>query len=234
MMARNIRSVWLAAFLASSAVLFFGVWFQVSLAQHWTRPTSLPYGVNNPVLAMQMAKPPWPVAMLAPGQNMAEMTRQQYIDFGYIPSYAALFVCIAILQWSSGRRWVAALGPVCVLLIVIAAGYDVAENFAILGVTAQHNPAAWASIRPHSLVKWACAFLVILLEGPFYLTVAGLPAFARGLARVLGIASILAGLLGLSSALAGYERGIGMAMLPLLAAMLAMPVFLGLGGRSLS
>jgi hypothetical protein len=43
----------------------------------------------------------------------------------------------------------------------------------------------------------------------------------------------MAGLLGLASALAGYERGIGMAMLPLLAAMLAMPVFLGLGSRGL-
>src|SRR5580692_9892610 len=171
-MTRNMRSVWLAACLASLAVLFFGVWFQVSLAQHWTRPASLPYGVNNPVLAMQMAKPPWPAAMLAPGQNMAEMTRQQYIDFGYIPSYAALFICIAILQWSSERRSIAALAPVCVVMIVIAAGYDVAENFAILGVTEQHSLAAWASIRPHSLVKWSCAFLVILLEGPFYLTVA--------------------------------------------------------------
>jgi len=229
----RIRTIWLAAFFASLAVLFFGVWFQVSLARHWTRPAGLPYGVNNPGLAMQMAKPPWPAAMLAPGQNMAEMTRQQYIDFGYIPSYAALFICIAILQWSSDRRSIAALGPVCVVLIVIAAGYDVAENFAILGVTEQHNPAAWASIRPHSLVKWTCAFLVILLEGPFYLTVPGLPAFARLLARVLGVASIMAGLLGLASALAGYERGIGMAMLPLLAAMLAMPVFLGLGSRGL-
>jgi hypothetical protein len=233
-MTRNMRSVWLAACLASLAVLFFGVWFQVSLAQHWTRPASLPYGVNNPVLAMQMAKPPWPAAMLAPGQNMAEMTRQQYIDFGYIPSYAALFICIAILQWSSERRSIAALAPVCVVLIVIAAGYDAAENFAILGVTEQHSVAAWASIRPHSLVKWSCAFLVILLEGPFYLTVAGLSPFARLLARGLGIASILAGLLGLASALTGYERGIGLAMLPLLAAMLAMPVFLGLGSRSLS
>jgi hypothetical protein len=224
------RTVWLLAFAASLAVLSFGVWFQVSLAQHWTRPAALPYGVNNPVLAMQMAKPPWPVEILTPGQNMAEMAHQQYIDFGYIPSYVALFILIAILQWSSDRRWIAALGPVCLVLILIAASYDVAENLAILGVTEQHNW-AWASIRPHSLVKWACAFLVILLQSPFYLIVRGLSTFARLLARILGVAAILAGLLGFLSSIAGYEKGIGMATLPLLVSMLAMPPFLLLGSR---
>jgi hypothetical protein len=191
----------------------------------------LPYGVNNPVLAMQMAKQPWPAEMLALGQNMAEMTRQQYIDFGYIPSYAALFTCIGILQWRSNRRWVAVLGPVAIVLILVAAGFDVAENFAILGVTEQHNPSAWAAIRPDSLVKWTCAFLAILVESPFYLTLRFVSSFARLLARILGIAGILAGILGLSSVLTGYERGIGMAMLPLLLATLAMPPFLWLGRR---
>ena len=230
----HTRTIWLLAFLASLAVLFFGVWFQVSLAQHWTRPATLPYGVNNPVLAMQMAKPPWPAEMLAPGQNMAEMTRQQYIDFGYIPSYSALFICVAILQWRSERRWIAAFGLVAIVLILVAASYDVAENLAILGVTERHDPAAWASIRPHSLVKWACAFLAILCEVPFYLTVRSLPAVARVLARVLGVASAVAGLLGLVSSLGGNEPGIGMAMLPLLAATLAMPPFLWLGRRGVT
>ncbi|MGA3079349.1 MAG: hypothetical protein ABSG56_37425 [Bryobacteraceae bacterium] len=223
------RTVWLLAFAASLAVLSFGVWLQVSLAQHWTRPAALPYGVNNPVLAMQMARPPWPVEILTPGQNMAEMAHQQYIDFGYIPSYVALFISIAILQRRSDRRWIAALGPVCIVLILVAAGYDVAENLAILGVTQQHSPAAWASIRPHSLVKWACAFLVILLQSSFYLTVLGLSPVARLLARILGVAAILAGLPGFLSAIAGYEKGIGMATLPLLVSMLAMPPFLLLG-----
>jgi len=226
------RTVWLLALLASLAVLFFGVCFQVSLAQHWTRPARLPYGVNNPVLAMQMAKPPWPAEMLAPGRNMAEMTHQQYIDFGYIPSYAALFTCIAILQCSSGRRWIAVLGPASIVLILVAAGFDVAENLAILGVTQRHNPAAWASIRPYSLVKWSCAFGAILFEAPFYLTVEGLPVLARLLARILGAASVMAGLLGLLCSLTGNEKGIGIAMLPLLVAMLVMPPFLWLGSRA--
>lgn len=231
-MKRDIRTVWRLACIASLAVLAFGVSFQVSLAKHWTRPAALPYGVNNPVLAMELSKPPWPAGMLAPGQNMAEMAHQQYIDFGYIPSYATLFVCIAILQWSSDRRWVSVLGPVCIVLILVAAGFDVAENRAILGVTEQHNPAAWASIRPHALVKWACAFLVILLQGPFYLTLKSLPVFPRLLARLLGIAAVLAGLAGFLSSIAGYERGIGMATLPLLGSILVMPLFLWLGSRS--
>jgi len=226
-----MRTVWLLAFIASLAVLSFGVWFQVSLAQHWTRPATLPYRVNDPVLAMQMAKPPWPVEILTPEPNMAEMVRQQYIDFGYIPSYVALFTCIAILQWSSDRRWIAALGPICVVVILFAAGHDVAENRAILGVAERHNQAAWASIRPHALVKWTCAFLVILFQSPFYLTVEGLSTFPRLLARTLGVAAILAGLSGFLSSIAAYEKGIGMATLPLLVSILAMPPFLWLGSR---
>jgi hypothetical protein len=229
-MGLDARTVWRLALLASLAVLSFGVWFQVSLARHWTRPASLPYGVNNPVLAMQMAKPPWPAEMLAPGGNMVEMTRQQYIDFGYIPSYTALFLCVAILQRRADLRWVRVLAPVCMVLILVAAAYDVAENFAILGVTERHDAAAWASIRPRALVKWTCAFLVILLQSPFYLT-ARLAGFGRVLGRILGAAAMAAGLMGVVSSVSGYERGIGMATLPLLAAMLAMPVFFGMGSR---
>lgn len=230
-MTSRIRTVWLLGFLASIAVLAFGIWLQVSLAQHWTRPATLPHGINNPVLAMQMAQPPWPVEILAPGQNMAEMTRQQYIDFGYIPSYIALFISIGILQWHSDRRWIAALGLVSMVLILIAAGFDVAENLAILGVTAQHDASAWASIRPHSLVKWDCAFLAILLQSPFYLTVPGLKTLPRLLARLVGVIAILTGLTGFLSSIAGNGKGIGMATLPLLVSMLVMPLFLWLASR---
>jgi hypothetical protein len=221
----SVRSIWSAAFAASIAVLFFGIWFQVSTARHWTR-TPLPYGVNNPGLAIQMAKEPWPSAMLEPGENRAEIARQQYIDYGYIPSYVALFVLVAILQSYSTRRWVWALAPICIVVILIGATYDLLENRAILGVTEHGDISAWAYIRPNSLVKWSCAFLVILFEAPFYLTVDSRSAIARLLARVIGMAAVLAGAVGFFSSITGNERGIGMALLPLLVAMLLMPVFL--------
>jgi len=221
-------TIWRLAFLASLAVLLFGIWFQISMSRHWTPPSALPYDLSNPVLAMQMSKPPWPAAMLALGENMAEMTRQQYIDFGYIPSYTALFICIAILQWHSERRWVSVLAPVCIVLILVTAAFDIAENLAILGVTEHHNEASWAAIRPRALVKWASAFVVILLQSPFYLTVK-LAGFSRLLARALGLASLAAGAVGLLSACTGYERGIEFGTLPLLLAMLMMPVFLWMG-----
>jgi hypothetical protein len=230
-MNHRLHTVWRLAFVASLAVLTFAICFQISMARHWT-PVTLPDGLHNPVLAMQMAHPPWPAGMLAPGQNMAEMTRQQYIDFGYIPSYTALFVSIAILQWSSPRRWIAALGPICIVLILLAAAFDVAENLAILSVTQQHNLAAFASIRARSLVKWSCAFLVILLESPFYLTVEeGLSTFPRVIARILGLSAILAGSIGFLSSIAGKPKGIELATLPLLVSMLVMPPFLWLGSR---
>lgn len=232
----SLRLAWRLAFIASLAVLLFGVWLNVSMAQHWTPSGKLPHHLRNPVLAMQMAEAPWPVGMLAPGRNMDEMTRQQYIDFGYIPSYALLFICIGMLQWRSDwrpqRRWIARLGPVSILLILVAAGFDVAENFAILGVTEQHNAAAWASIRPHAVVKWACAFLAILLESPFFLAVRDrLASFPRRLAGILGVATLVGGLFGLVSSIAGSALGIELATYPLLVSMLVMPPFLWLVSR---
>src|SRR5579884_1933208 len=129
-----MSTAWRVALVASLAVLLFGIWFQVSLSRHWTAPASLPYGLKNPVLVMQMARPPWPAEILAPAGNRAEMARQQYIDFGYIPSYTALFISIAILQRRSGRRWVAVLAPAAMALILAAAICDVAENLVILSV----------------------------------------------------------------------------------------------------
>ena len=227
----STRSVWLAALLASLAVLAFGVSFQVSMSRHWTR-VPLPYGLNAPILVMELAKEPWPTAMLEPGGNRAEMTRQQYIDYGYIPSYTALFILVGILQSWSDRRWVGALGPICVVLALVAATYDLAENRAILGVTELRTASAWAEIRPNALIKWAGAFLVVLLQAPFYLTVSMGSFMGRMLARVLGVAALAAGSIGLYSCIIGYERGIGMATLPLLVATLLMPVFFRLGRRS--
>jgi hypothetical protein len=83
------------------------------------------------------------------------------------------------------------------------------------------------------VVKWSCAFLVILLESPFYLTVKdGLSTFPRLLARALGATSILAGLIGFLAVIAGKPTGIELATLPLLVSMLVMPPFLWLGSRA--
>ena len=228
----SVRSVWLAAFVASLAVLGLGIWFQISTAVNWT-PVELPYGIDihNPGLAMQMSKEPWPEAMLAPAGNRAEIAHQQYIDYFYIPSYFALFVCVAILQSYSTRQWVWALAPVCVIVALIAVNHDLLENQAILGVTKRGDASAWVSIRPHALVKWGCAFLVILLEAPFYLTVDLRSTFARVFARIIGVAAIAAGGLGVYSSIMGYEQGIGMALLPLLIGSLAMPVLFWIGSR---
>jgi hypothetical protein len=225
----STRSLWLAAFVASLCVMAGAVAFQVSTARHWTPPPGgLPYGMSNAVLAMEMAKEPWPTAMLEPGANNEEMTRQQYIDYFYIPSYTALFVLVAILQSQSEKRWVALLGPVCVVLILIAATYDLIENRAILGVTERHDPSAWAEIRPVSLVKWVLVFVVILFESVFYFTVSEV----RPLARVIGVAAVFSGLFGLYSSLTGYERGIEIAMLPLMVAVLLIATFFALGSRA--
>jgi hypothetical protein len=227
----KVRTVWSAAFVASLAALIFLVWFQVSTALHWTK-VALPYGLSNPGLAMQMAKEPWPTAMLEPPGNRAEIAHQQYIDyFGYIPSYLALFILVAILQSYSTRQWVWVLAPISVILILIGGTHDLLENRAILGVTEYGDNAAWASIRPNSLIKWGCAFLVILLDAPFYLTVTLRGAPARVLARIIGVAAVAAGSYGLFSSLSGYDQGIEMALLPLAIATLAMPVFFWLGRR---
>ena len=223
--------MWQAAFVASLAVLAFGIWFQVSMKQHWTG-APLPYGLRNPCLAMQMAKEPWPAEMLDPGQNRAEIARQQHIDYGYIPSYVALFLFVAILQSNSSKRWVAALGPISIVLTLVGATYDLSENRAILAVTELGDASAWMAIRPNSLGKWGCVFLVILLQSLFYFTVPMRGVFARVLARIVGAAALAAGSIGLWNSITGNEMGIAMATLPLLVTVIAMPVFLLLGWRN--
>src|SRR5579863_328578 len=143
----KVRNVWSAAFVASLAALIFLLWFQVSTALHWTK-VALPYGLSNPGLAMQMSKEPWPTAMLEPPGNQAEIAHQQHIDyFGYIPSYLALFILVAILQSYATRQWVWVLAPISVIVILIGGTHDLLENRAILGVTEYGDSSAWASIR---------------------------------------------------------------------------------------
>ena len=100
-----------------------------------------------------------------------------------------------------------------------------------MAVTEAGNASAWAAIRPNALVKWGGAFLVILLQSPFYLTVPARGAGVRILGWIIGLAAIGAGSIGFYSSITGYERGIGIATLPLLVAMLVMPMFFWLGRR---
>lgn len=226
----SVKSIWTAALIASFAVLAIFIWFQVSTARHWT-PVPLPYGLHNPGLAMQMAKQPWPTAMLDAGQNRAEIIHQQYIDYAYIPSYLALFLFVAILQSHSTKTWVSMVVQSTVVLLLIGVTFDLEENRAILKVTEWGDPEFWGAIRIYSMPKWGTLFMVILYQSPFYLMVSLRNIPGRLLARIIGVASIFTGLFGIYSITASYEKGIEIATLPLLVSMLIMPVFFWLGRR---
>jgi len=181
---------------------------------------------------MELPKEPWPSDMLDAGENRAEMSHQQYIDYGYIPSYTLLFIFVAVLQSYSTRQWIWALAPICIVLALTAATYDLVENRGILAVTELRDDSAWALIRPAALVKWACAYLIILFQAPFYLTVLLRGLFAKVIARAVGLLALASGGVGFYSSVTGNEKGIGMALLPLLVATLAMPLFFWLGRRN--
>jgi len=156
-----------------------------------------PRGLHDPVLALQMARNVDEVDDIlgsAPSPDRETMRFKQYVDFAFIASYTALYLMLSILlartyPWG---RIPAIAAAVCG---VAAAGFDVAENFAILRLCdmrlSQTTQAMLDAIRHASLAKYALALLSTGLLAGYFL------ADSRRVMRLAGVLSVLAVLLGL-------------------------------------
>ncbi len=101
----------------------------------------------------------------APSPDREAMRIKQYVDFAFIASYAALYIALAMM-FRVRLGWIAAICG------VLAAAFDVVENFAILRVldvplhaTTQRMIDA---IRFPSLAKWTLAFAASALFGTLF------------------------------------------------------------------
>jgi len=148
----------------SKAVGWLALACVVVLVVHSGRPdftsASQPVrGIANPVLALQMARNVDEVdAVLgdAPSPDREAMRIKQYIDFGFIASYAGLYLALAMM-FRSRAGWIAAICGGA------AACFDVAENFAILRILdvplRSTTQAMIDAIRHASLAKWTLAYV---------------------------------------------------------------------------
>jgi hypothetical protein len=154
-------------------------------------------GVDDPVLALQMARNADEVdAVLgdAPSPDRETMRFKQYVDFGFIASYTALFLVLSVLlartyPWGRSPAIAAA---VCGLA---ATGFDLAENFAILHICDlplnQTTQPMIDAVRRASLAKYGLAMVATGLLTSYFL------ANPRWAMRLVGVFNSLAVLLGL-------------------------------------
>src|SRR5947209_4986701 len=122
-------------------------------------------GIPNSVVALQMARSVDEVDDVlgdAPSPDREAMRIKQYVDFGFIGSYAALYIALA-------RMFRSRLAVVAAFCGVAAAAFDVIENFAILRILdvplRSTTQAMVDAIRYPSLAKWSLAFAATGLFG---------------------------------------------------------------------
>ncbi len=139
----------------------------------FTNASRPPRGIANPVVALQMARNVNEVDAIlseAPSPDREAMRIKQYLDFVFIPCYAALFIALA---WMFGTR-AAKIAGACG---VLAAVTDIFENLGILHVV--NTPLAWTTqamvdaIRVPSLIKWTLTWIALAIFAWLFLKGAG-------------------------------------------------------------
>ncbi len=155
-------------------------------------------GITDPILAMEVVRDAHEVDLVlsdAPSPDRETMRIKQYVDFGFILSYAALFVVMAMMFGGGRNR----LPYIAATFGVVAAIFDVIENMGILrtvNVDLAHTTQGMIdAIRYPSLIKWACASIALGLLGILMIRV---PRAGFRIAGALGILAALLGLYGLA------------------------------------
>ena len=125
-------------------------------------------GISNSVIGLQMARNVEEVDDVlgeAPSPDREAMRIKQYVDFGFIAAYAALYIALARM-FGSRLAWIAAICGVA------AAVFDVVENFAILRILDIPLQATTQgmidAIRHPSLAKWTLAFAASAMFGALF------------------------------------------------------------------
>ena len=134
----------------------------------FTNASQPPRGIPSPVVALEVVRNVDEIDAIlgdAPSPDREAMRIKQYVDFGFIASYAALYAALAMMFRSR-------LAMVAAICGVAAAGLDIIENFAILrilDVPLQRTTQAMVdAIRYPSLAKWTLAFVASALFGAVF------------------------------------------------------------------
>jgi hypothetical protein len=191
---QRIARVEVLAAWAGLVVVLFGAVLQ-SFGDFGTH--QLPNGVSSPVLAMELlAKPdylPSVVGGSAMPNDRAVMARTVRLDYAVIAAYTVFLVLIGVLRFVQGHR---SAGVLVSALVVVAAGFDVLENRAMLGLLEGMTsvPRTW------SLVKWSLLFVAIGIAAPAYCD-RSLPLVRRLIGYTACVLSMLAAVFGITGVL---------------------------------
>jgi len=204
---------WLAV-IAALLVIGFGVYFTFFLTFSG-RP--LPHGLRKPILAMEVPSSADDIRLVLgcgvgetktvpcgdplDKQDRYSMRLAQYVDWAFIPCYAALFAAAGLIEWKtirSGWRW---LGILALVAVIVAAGFDYGEDsgiFRALDKARLLQSPDWAAIAFCGWWKWTLLFIVLLCLIPMMIARGEKSMTFRIISRLLCLfvaVSALAGLL---------------------------------------
>ena len=150
------------------------IFILLSLWMNYGEPkrSDLPEGFTRAGLAFQLvgtANGIKKVLGSAPSDYRPVLRRSIHKDFVYIAGYVILFLFLGILVTQAGTSAVRWVGLLAAISIIVAALFDLSENFGMLQ-TISLNPnditdAMAVGIRRASLLKWGFFFLTMLLLG---------------------------------------------------------------------
>jgi hypothetical protein len=133
-----------------------------------------PRGMGDPAVAIQVIRNVGEVDDIlseAPSPDREAMRIKQYIDFGFIASYAGLFFTLALLLMSVGA-WGKIAGLAAGICGLAAAGFDIRENFAILRILDVRLEETTApmmnAIRSASAAKWVLSAVALALLSSYF------------------------------------------------------------------
>jgi hypothetical protein len=149
-----------AGWLAIACIVFV---ILINGKPEFTNASKPPRGFHNPGIAMQLIRNTTEVDAIlgdAPSPDREAIRIKQYIDFGFIACYAALFITL-------GRMFGTALAKTAAGLGCLAAVFDVLENIGILRIvdvpTQQVTQAMIDSVRFPSLAKWTLSWITLAM-----------------------------------------------------------------------
>ena len=120
------------------------------------------------------------------------LATQQYLDFGFIAAYLALFLLVGTGMRKSELEPVRMAGWALIGIAVVTAVCDIAENAAILATLANPDNAGW--IRDFSMPKWIFGSLALCFASPLFFFWPRLPGWLRGIGILTGFLFIVSGL----------------------------------------
>jgi hypothetical protein len=152
--------------------------FILLLGQPYFTNASKPPRFGDPVLALQFARDVQDIDWIlgdAPSPDREVMRVKQYVDFGFITCYTALFLALSALAIRKGG-WKQVTGIAAGICGVAAGVFDVLENRAILNILdvplRATTSAMIQAIRGPSTAKWILAGVTVVL-----LAVSGIPTY---------------------------------------------------------